>query len=155
MENENGKSENKFWGVVVYEIVDDKCLNGLWTNNDPQKGGVLMNEIARKIDKKVEEIICDYERNLDKKVEEIICDYEKNLAKKRKEIIGDYHVSWIEPNQVPIKGKLNITPTTENVKVYSFTWSVDGEAEFKGIGMLLGLKQLVAFYWKDGDTYCI
>jgi hypothetical protein len=136
MENENGKSEKKFWGVVVYEIVDS-CLNGLWTNNDPQKGGVLMNEIARKIDESGGNIIGDYERKNDKK---------------REEIIGDYHVSWIEPNEEPTTGKLKITPKGID---YNFEWRVKGEVIFKGIGMLVGLKQLVAFYWKTDETFFI
>jgi hypothetical protein len=42
---------NNFFGVVVYSIADDGCLNGLWTNiaND----GKIMNEIAKKSDTKI------------------------------------------------------------------------------------------------------
>jgi len=120
MENENGKSENKFWGVVVYEIVNDKCLTGLWTNNDPEKNGALMNEIARK--------------------------------RHENGNISDYDVSWIEPNQEPTIGKLKIT---HNKNVYDFEWFVGGKPIFKGIGMQVGPKQLVAFYCNADDTFCI
>ncbi len=43
-------SENDdFWGMVVYDIHENGCLNGLWTNNSNE--GVVRNEIAVKTPK--------------------------------------------------------------------------------------------------------
>jgi hypothetical protein len=68
---------NEFWGIVTYTIVGD-CLNGLWTNNDPMKSGLIMNEIARKI------------------------------PEGRFGITGKYNVSWIDANAEPTFGTLEI-----------------------------------------------
>ncbi len=124
MENLIEQNTNKFWGIVVYEIVGNGCLNGLWTNNDAKKGGSIMNEIARKSDKK------------------------------ESEIIGDYTVAWIEADQEAVTGTLKITP---NGITYNFEWFVENEdrSRFKAIGMQVGLSQVVAFYWKSGDTFCV
>lgn len=116
------QTTNKFWGIVNYEVKGDGCFNGIWTNNDANKGGVIMNEIARKNDNNPNEII------------------------------GDYYVSWIEPNQPATFGFLKISP---NGIAYDFEWLVDNTSMFKGIGMQVGLHQVIAFYWKTGDTFCI
>lgn len=49
---------NDFFGIVVYSIESNGCLNGLWTNID--KGGEIFNEIAKKKDPKEEGISGDY-----------------------------------------------------------------------------------------------
>ena len=41
------KDKKDIRGIIVYEIKDDGCLNGTWTNNDVE--GVVMNEIAKKV----------------------------------------------------------------------------------------------------------
>jgi hypothetical protein len=68
---------NEFWGLVTYTIVGD-CLNGLWSNNDPMKSGLIMNEIARKI------------------------------PEGRFGITGKYNVSWIDAHAEPTFGTLEI-----------------------------------------------
>ncbi len=60
--------DDEFWGIVVYEILEDGCLNGIWTNT--ANNGVISNEIAKKIK-----------------------DKENNNS-----LIGTYQVSWIEPS---------------------------------------------------------
>lgn len=68
------------WGMIHYDLIGDGCLNGIWTNND-MAPGVLLNEIARKI---------DIPRN---------------------ELQGQYHCSWIEPDEEPTNGLLRIVQT--------------------------------------------
>jgi hypothetical protein len=52
------KSDQQFWGIVVYDILEKGLLlNGLWTNIKNQ--GETMNEIARKFeDDKNNDWIC-------------------------------------------------------------------------------------------------
>ena len=38
-----------FSGVITFEILANNCLNGHYTNDHPDTGGQLYNEIARKI----------------------------------------------------------------------------------------------------------
>lgn len=107
-----------FWGIVVYEIIGDGCLNGVWTNNESDKG-LIMNEISRKKDGQ-----------------------ESNIA-------GDYTVAWIEPNQEPTCGTLEISED------YSLEWKgKKGNSIFRGKGVKTGTKQLVAIYWKTDEPIC-
>lgn len=107
-----------FWGIANYELIGDGCLNGIWTNNDAGRGGVIMNEIARKNDKAPDKII------------------------------GNYCVSWIDPNQQqPITGTLQIDQSGQELH---FDWLV-GNSMFKGVGLQVGLKNVIAFYWKTGE----
>jgi len=46
MKNKKGGGA-QLWGVVLYDILGDGCLNGVWTNNHTE-GKKTMNEIARK-----------------------------------------------------------------------------------------------------------
>ena len=40
--------DDKFWGIVIYDILEDGCLlNGIWTNTSNKDK--ISNEIARKI----------------------------------------------------------------------------------------------------------
>ncbi len=113
------KKHIQFWGIINYEIIGDGCLNGVWTNNFEHKGGVIMNEIARK---------------------------RENCQNSR--IDGEYYVSWIEPNQTPINGKLSISIIREEMH---FTWNIDNTNVFSGVGLQVGLKNIIAFYWKFGE----
>jgi len=122
METETKENKKKFWGIVNYEIIGDGCLNGTWTNNDVGRGGVIMNEIARKNDNK------------------------------QNEVVGSYYASWIEPNQQPITGALQITQHGEELH---FEWTSNNVSVFKGVGLQVGLHNVIAFYWKTGDTFCI
>lgn len=123
MENDKTNSKSKFWGIVNFEIIGDGCLTGIWTNNDVSRGGIIMNEIARKSDGK------------------------------QNEIVGSYYVSWIEPNQQPIIGTLEITQSGEELH---FEWaSSNNISMFKGVGLHVGLQNVIVFYWKTGDNFCI
>lgn len=113
---------NNFWGIVNYEIIGDGCLNGIWTNNDVNRGGIIMNEIAR-----MKTYIDDT-------------------------IIGEYSVAWIEPNKQPTTGTLAITKKGEELH---FNWKNNNKSIFNGIGLKLGLNNIIVFYWKSGDSFCI
>ena len=71
-----------FEGVVVYTIGLNGCLNGFYTNNAPQNGGRVFNEIARRDP--------DGANDLD--------------------IPGTYTCSWIDLNNQIQNGSLIITP---------------------------------------------
>lgn len=52
MTGTNQPQENslpRFEGVKVYTIEPNGCLNGIYTNNSPETGQRICNEIARKI----------------------------------------------------------------------------------------------------------
>lgn len=51
-------SEKELWGIVIYEIFEDGCLNGLWKNN--KSGSETKNEIAKKIDSLNKDLIGNY-----------------------------------------------------------------------------------------------
>ena len=42
----NLNKEKELHGIVIFEMKEDGCLNGLWTNN--QEKGEVYNEIAKK-----------------------------------------------------------------------------------------------------------
>lgn len=111
----------QFWGIVNYEIIGDGSLNGIWTNNFEQRGGLIMNEIARKIDNSQNDIF-----------------------------EGEYYVSWIEPNQEPINGRLKIASIHSGE--LRFEWTInDNSGGFKGVGLRVGLNNIIAFYWKTDE----
>ncbi len=114
----------ELWGLIVYEIVGDGCLNGMWTNNDnllwTNNSRRIMNEIARK---------SDGEHN---------------------NINGDYSVTYIDFNNVTLSGTLTIT---ENNGIFNFEWTINipnnnpNPFIFTGVGMRTGERQLTAIYW--------
>lgn len=127
----NAPRENKdLWGIVVYEIVGDGCLNGLGTNN--YNGGNFINEILRKKDG-------------------------SKIIDVRKDIEGKYSTSWIEPKEPnePCCGTLEIIPDN-NDGTYKVKWMdiwgrrerENAPVEFEGIGVITGEKQLTVFYWE-------
>ncbi|GEM_PF-859098 len=112
------KNENEFWGIVVYDMIGNECLNGIWTNNTV-KESQIMNEIARKV--KIDD-------NLD--------------------FDGTYLLSWIEPSESkPITGKLIIKKEVDD-KTYFIEWINENKTAFYGKGFKLGDKKLVAIYWQ-------
>lgn len=77
MKNKKGGGA-QLWGMVIYDLTGDGCLNGIWTNTHTECKKV-MNEIARK-----------------KKGDE------------KDEFAGEYYVSWIEEKGGPVSGTLKI-----------------------------------------------
>ncbi|HEY8970998.1 MAG TPA: hypothetical protein VIM64_17955 [Puia sp.] len=77
MKNKKGGGA-QLWGVVLYDILGDGCLNGVWTNNHTE-GKKTMNEIAR-----------------------------KKRSPEKDPIAGEYYVSWIEEKGGPVTGTLRI-----------------------------------------------
>lgn len=53
-------SKLKFTGVVIYEILPDGCLNGIYTNDHQLTNGKIFNEIARKKSEDYNDVIGDY-----------------------------------------------------------------------------------------------
>jgi len=117
------KNNNKvkvvpFYGFVVYEIIGNKLLNGLFVNNYQPNLGEIMNEIARKTN-------------------------EDDV----KDISGLYTDAWIGINEdkgvcTTLKiSKRNIDFT------YNLKWETDNGG-MMGIGMKIRENQFVAFYWK-------
>lgn len=110
----------ELWGVVTYKIVGDGCLNGLWTNNYSSQS--LMNEIGRRLQK-----------------------YNDN-----DNISGDYTSAYIENNGTAFTGELKIQK--KETRIYKLKWShinIKGTSvEYEGVGMEVGINQLVAIYWQ-------
>jgi hypothetical protein len=77
MKNKKGGGA-QLWGIVLFDILGDGCLNGVWTNTHTESKKV-MNEIARK---------------------------KKGDEKDR--IAGEYYVSWIEEKGGPVSGTLKV-----------------------------------------------
>ena len=77
MKNKKGGG-TPFWGTMLYDIIEDGCLSGVWTNTHTEPKRV-MNEIARK-----------------KKSEE------------KDPIAGEYYVSWMEEKGGPVSGTLKV-----------------------------------------------
>ncbi len=127
MKTKGGLPINGFWGMIVYEIKGDGCLNGLWTNNHIQTDWTVRNEIARK---------------------------KKNYVgqEQRDELTGLYTVVWIEDPENSGKstsGKLTIT-FDKPTKVYSLLW----DKTFKGRGFLID-GRLVVMYWNYDEILCL
>jgi hypothetical protein len=68
----------QLWGMIIYEILGDGCLNGVWTNTHTESKK-LMNEIAR-----------------------------KKRSDEKDPIAGEYYMSWIEEKGGPVTGTLKI-----------------------------------------------
>jgi len=77
MKNKKGGGA-QLWGMMIYDIIEDGCLSGTWTNTHTECKKV-MNEIARK---------------------------KKNDGKDS--IAGEYYVSWIEEKGGPVSGTLKV-----------------------------------------------
>jgi hypothetical protein len=117
--------DNSPWGLIVYDIVEDGCLNGLWTN--PGLNEETMNEIAK------------YKGCIEKGKEPCI-------------YAGDYDITYIENNKFIedenriFKGTLTIKLENERKDIfyYSLERNFEDNTQFKGRGFKIG-KQLVVF----------
>lgn len=113
----------KLWGMIIYEITGDGCLNGLWNNNHNPKTRV-MNEIARKTQDQPAGVYSD-------------------------DITGRYTVSWIEETGIkPDCDELRVS-STQNSSDYRFEWNNGGNRIFTGRGFRIGLNKMAVTYW-DG-----
>ena len=105
-------------GVIVYRIHKGGCLTGIWTNDDERCVENIFAECARKNDKKTDIIE------------------------------GEYVVSWIDLDNKPTNGILNIVTKGNN---FLLTWLVDDKIIFNGLGIMKGKKHLIVAYGLDKD----
>jgi hypothetical protein len=113
----------KLWGIIIYDIAGDGCLNGLWNNNNNSKMRV-MNEIARNMQDEPNAIYSD-------------------------DITGLYTVSGIdERGNKPNCDELRVS-STPNSSIYRFEWNNLGNRVFTGSGFRIGLNKIAITYW-DG-----
>ena len=42
------KGKENLWGLIVYDVVGDGCVTGLWTNNEHAPNRHFMNESLKK-----------------------------------------------------------------------------------------------------------
>ena len=91
MQNKTNETTNPFWGIIKFEIKENGCLNGLWSNTANTTADYLFNEIARKKDNSEP----------------------KNLA-------GEYFVSWLEANEAAINGTLKIIDKSNSYELEWF-----------------------------------
>lgn len=79
----NKKSNgSQLWGQIVYELLGDGCMNGVWTNVHTESKKV-MNEIVR-----------------------------KKSGGDLTDLSGEYYVSWIESKGGPVSGTLKVESRT-------------------------------------------
>lgn len=120
----NNKLEG-FYGIVLYDIEMDGCLNGVYTNMSDECHGVIYNEIARK--KK-----CD-----------------------KKEIAGIYDSQFFDLDNDRYFCKLEITRRRgTEINIYDFRWHdiMDEEnqtvnREYVGVGYQMNERQISVTYW--------
>ncbi|MBI5219598.1 MAG: hypothetical protein HY958_11770 [Bacteroidia bacterium] len=120
------ENNGKFYGFVVYEIVENGLLNGLFVNNALQNKGKTMNEIARRKD-------------------------EDSVGKSDVDISGEYNNAWIGIEEGIVQGTLKISPSSNFT--YELEWE-GKNVSIKGTGMRIGSNQFVAIYWKTDDPIC-
>jgi hypothetical protein len=60
---------------------------------------------------------------------------------------GRYHCSWLDNNEPPTNGILEIVATPT---FYRLTWTVRRQRWFSGVGFQIGTEQLLVTYW-DND----
>ena len=111
--------KEQFFGIVVYSICEDGCLNGLWTNigdeKTSDKRGQIWNEIAKKNDDTL------------------------GLA-------GKYTDTYIGDSNDPHIGTLEIKQPDET-NYYELDWLDSDKKIFKGKGFKFD-KQLIVSYWQ-------
>lgn len=117
----------KLWGITVYEIAGNGCLNGLGTNND--NGKSLINEIARKKDG-------SHMKDVDG---EYIVSYIE------------------PKDDRPFSGTLIITPNANGSYKFQWKQLKDCQdlkrekIGFEGVGLKTGMNQITAFYWQTQE----
>ena len=111
---------NDFFGIIVYTIEYDGCLNGLWTN--VVSGGKIMNEIAK------------YKGVIEKEKEPCIYN-------------GDYNVTYIETDKkIFYKGILKIELKSDEEKTYYLlNWDFGEDNKFIGKGFIIDNKLIVSY----------
>ena len=77
MKNKKGGGA-QLWGMMLYDIIEEGCLSGVWTNTHTELKKI-MTEIAR-----------------------------KKKADSKDTIAGEYYVSWIDEKGGPISGTLKV-----------------------------------------------
>ena len=77
MKNKKGGGA-QLWGMMVYDIIEDGCLMGVWTNTHTESKKVL-HEIAR-----------------------------RKKGNEKDPVAGEYYVSWIEEKGGPVSGTLKV-----------------------------------------------
>lgn len=86
-----------FEGIMVYEILPNGCLNGVYTNDHPDTRNEIFNGIARKRSKQEEGILGDYTCGFMSHTSDNIweCDLKIHNTPKRKRN-GQYHFEWFD-----------------------------------------------------------
>lgn len=72
----------------------------------------------------------------------------KKKSEDKDKFAGEYYVSWIEEKGGPVSGTLKIE---SRITHYYLEWIISGKVSFRGVGIPMTEKQLVATYW-DGET---
>lgn len=107
-------------GIILYNIELNDCLNGVYTNDDPNLGGEIFNEIAKIKDKRGKE----------------------------NDITGLYDCFYFEfslKGNVPVNAILEVT--LEGKGKYKFLWTaLDGKKQFVGIGYKMNDRQIAVNY---------
>jgi hypothetical protein len=108
--------EKETYGIEVYSIEDDGCLNGLWTNITNK--GEVSNEIAKKTDGSKNSILGLYD------VVHIECDNKMYNGKLKIEKYTD----------------------AANDKTFKVTWYFNNILNFEGIGFVIGKQFVVSYW---------
>ena len=134
------------WGLKIYDIAEDGCLNGTWTNNglltNDGHHSEMMNEIAKKITNPIKVI--------PEEIKEIFNNYSKNEKEQnyKDNLPGYYWLSWIEldNDEGVVIAWLKIIP--QNNGVYILLWVDDKlkKITFEGRGLKIGENKLAVIY---------
>lgn len=107
----------KRWGMILYTILEDGNLQGIWTysdkagDNDTRPRQLFM-EIARK-----EKLVGD-------------------TTVSRAQLAGNYDVVWVD--EPADRGVIQSLTIGQNGTVYTFQWWTNSGVSFTGVGMRLG-----------------
>ena len=125
-------ADDKFNGIVLYNIERDGCLNGVYTNEQAYTGRIY-NEIARR-------------QNQDKHYK--IESEEGKRACCNIDIEGHYDCQYFDVNNEYCRCELEIKrdPITAH-NVYRFYWRGKNGRDFEGIGYQMNHNQLAVSYW--------
>jgi hypothetical protein len=105
------------FGVMVYEILPDGCLNGVGSDTHKRTNDKIFNEVARK----------------------------KN-GPTEKTIKGKYTSSYMNLDGKFIVADLEITPDKERKERFIFLWTEEGKPAYQGTGWKTRENQVVVYY---------
>ncbi|MDB5125619.1 MAG: hypothetical protein JWP94_3748 [Mucilaginibacter sp.] len=105
------------FGVMVYEILPDGCLNGVGSDTHDRTNDKIFNEVARK---------------------------ENGLTEKT--IEGDYTCSYMNLDGKFIVANLKITKPEKSEGRFEFNWIEAGKQTYKGIGWKTKENQVIVYY---------